>query len=121
MERCAYCNAEDTLLYASGIPICLKCVTLREAKTKKDRPPNVHAILVRDLEEATLQTESATAKFNAVTRDVPSFIPPPDGTQRIHNASRQLTESRNAMIKALHRLNDFLERGIVPEDLKPNC
>jgi hypothetical protein len=49
---------------------------------------------------------------------IPSFIPHPDGTQRIHNASHQLTEARNAMMKAHHRLNDYLERDIVPKDLK---
>ena len=57
-------------------------------------------------------------EFNAVTSDVPSFIPHPDGTQRIHNASHRLTEARNAMMKAHDRLNDYLERGTVPEDLK---
>jgi hypothetical protein len=51
-------------------------------------------------------------------RVIPSFIPPPDGTQRIHNASHKLTEARNTMMKAHRRLNDFLERGTVPEDLK---
>jgi hypothetical protein len=118
MERCAFCKVEDTALYESGVPICLKCVALREAKSKKDRRASVHDILVRELTEATLQAESATVEFNAVTGDVPSFIPHPDGTQRIHNASRALSVARAEMMKAHHRLNDFIERGVVPEDLK---
>ena len=73
---------------------------------------------MRDLTEATLRAESATTEFNGVTSDIPSFIPHPDGTQRIHNASRKLTEARDEMMKAHRRFNDFLERGIVPEDLK---
>jgi hypothetical protein len=121
MEQCAYCKAEETALYQSGVPICLKCVALREAKSKKDHPASIHDILVRELTEAKLQAESATVEFNAVTSDIPSFIPHPDGTQRIHNASHQLTEARNAMMKAHHRLNDYLERGTVPEDLKRNA
>jgi len=118
MERCAFCKAEDTALYESGVPICLKCVAVREANAKKGRPANVHDALVRELAEATLRTESATEEFNAVTSEVPSFIPPPDGTQRIHDASHKLTEARKAMMKAHHRLNNFVEHGIVPEDLK---
>src|SRR4051812_995473 len=108
MERCALCQAEDTALYESGVPICLKCVSARGAKVKKDRPASVHDALVHDLTAATLQAESATVEFNAVTSDVPSFIPPPDGAQRIHNASRRLTEARNALMKAHRRLNDYL-------------
>jgi hypothetical protein len=118
MERCVYCKMEDTALYESGVPICLKCVARREAKSNKDRSASVHDILVGDLKEARLQAESAATEFNAVTSDIPSFIPPPDGAQRIHNASQKLTEARNAMMKAHRRLNDYLERGIVPEDLK---
>jgi hypothetical protein len=118
MERCAFCKLEDTTLYESGVAICLTCVSLREAKSKKASATSVHDILVRELAQATLQAESATTEFTAITSDIPSFIPPPDGTQRIHNASHKLTEARNTMMKAHRRLNDFLERGTVPEDLK---
>jgi hypothetical protein len=38
--------------------------------------------------------------------------------QRIRNASHELTAARNEMMEAHHRLNEFLERGTVPEDLK---
>jgi hypothetical protein len=118
MERCAYCKVEDTALYESGVPICLKCVALREAKPKKDYSASVHDVLVRELNEATFRAESATTEFNAISSDIPSFIPPPDGARRIHNASHKLTEAREAMMKAHRRLNEFIDRGIVPEDLK---
>jgi hypothetical protein len=118
MDKCAFCRTEETELYEGGVPICLKCAVLREGNAKKDRPGVVHAILTRELEQAKFWAESAATEFNAVISDVPSFIPPPDGAQRIHNASRKLTEARQAMMKAHTRLNDFIERGIVPEDLK---
>jgi hypothetical protein len=112
MERCAFCKVEETALYDSGVPICLKCVAAREAKAKKDRPPSVHDILVGELAQAQLDADSATAEFNAMTSDIPSFIPPPDGTRRIHNASNKLTDARKAIMKAHHRLNEFLESGM---------
>jgi hypothetical protein len=118
MERCAYCKGEETALYQNGVPICLKCVSVWEAKSKKDHPSSVHDALSQALTEATLQAESAITEFNAVTSDIPSFIPQPDGAQRIHNASRALSAARNEIMKAHRRLNDYLERGIVPEDLK---
>jgi hypothetical protein len=63
------------------------------------------------------------AKVNDIPRH-PSPItardgdPHPDGTQRIRNASNELTAEREAMMKAHNRLTDFLNTGIVPDDLK---
>jgi hypothetical protein len=48
----------------------------------------------------------------------PSGLPYPDGVQRIKNASNKLNLARKAMATAHNRLNDYLSRGIVPEDLK---
>src|SRR5436190_14233889 len=107
MERCAYCKGEDAELYESGLLICLKCVALQEAKAKKDHPTSVHAALVRALADATLQAESATVEFNAVTNNVPDFIPHPDGVQGIHNVAHKLSIARDEMMSAHHRLNDF--------------
>ena len=116
MAACAYCGS-DTELYNGGVPICLKCADLREANSKNDRAVDVRTVLARALTDATLRAESASVEFKAVTGDIPSFIPQPDGTQRIHNASRALSAARDEMIKAHKRLNDFLNTGIVPEDL----
>jgi len=117
MALCAFCKVEETMLYEGGVPVCLTCVERRKA-TKADHKADVQAMLARDLTEATLRAESATMEFNAISGDIPSGMPQPDGTQRIHNASRALAAARDEMMKAHNRLNDFLSRGIVPEDLK---
>ena len=51
-------------------------------------------------------------------RLVPSGLPQPDGTQRIHNASREVSLARVELIKAHNRLSDYIGCGIVPEDLE---
>jgi hypothetical protein len=79
---------------------------------------NIRIILFRDLAEATARTESARETFTVMTDSIPSGLPHPDGAQSIHNASRALRVARMEMLKAHTRLNDFLNRGIVPEDLK---
>ena len=111
MAACAYCQSE-TQLYDSDVPTCAKCA---ETSVENRR---VRAILFRDLAEATARTESARETFTVITDNIPSGLPHPDGTQSIHNASRALSVTRVEMLKAHTRLNDFLNRGIVPEDLK---
>jgi hypothetical protein len=118
MAACTFCKAE-TELYDSGVPVCVKC---SEAQANKRKPPNsehrVLTILQQDLQAATERSKAATAAFDAVANGVPSGIPHPDGTQRIHNASREVTIARMEMLRAHHRLNDFLNAGVVPDDLK---
>jgi hypothetical protein len=118
MAECAFCKAA-TELYESGVPVCINCADKRESKRK---PPTsehqVLEILHRDFQAATQRAKAASASFDAVTKGVPSGLPQPDGTQRIHNASRALTVARMEMLSAHHRLNDFLNTGIVPDDLK---
>ena len=111
MARCAYCRTE-TELYESQVPVCVHCA---------DEDPDTRhrkAALFRDLEEATKRAEAASDAFAAVTNDIPSGMPHPDGVQRIHNASRELSAARDEMIKAHNRLNDFLNTGIVREEMK---
>lgn len=118
MPKCTFCDAL-THLYDGGVPICLDCVDRRELKLKSQEPEiNVRAKLGDDLVKATKRARLAFESFRAVVGDVPSGLPHPDGTQRIHNASRQLSEARLDLMKAHDRLDDFLRRGIVPEDLK---
>jgi len=75
-------------------------------------------ILFRDLDEATRRSDSANDAFTALLSNLPSGDPQPDGTQRIRNASSELNAARDAMMKAHNRLTDFLNTGIVPDDLK---
>jgi len=79
---------------------------------------DIRAILVKHIIEATERANAASRVFNAVIDEGPSGLPHPDGTQRIRNASRDLDSARRQMMKAHTRLNEFVERGIVPEDLK---
>ena len=112
MARCAYCKSKETELYENGAPICLSCVEFNH-----DRGSGVRAALVKALSEAKLLTDSAFAEFTAIISDIPSGMPPPDGVQRLHNASAKLTVARHKMNEAHTRLHNYLERGIVPEDL----
>jgi len=59
----------------------------------------------------------ASKRFTEVMDDVPSGIPHPDGTDRIHQASREYKDSREAASAAMKRLSDFMIRGIIPDDL----
>jgi len=108
MEQCAYCGTE-TLLHISNVPVCVECADLSPEKLA------VRARLFRDLHEAVKITELANENFIVATN---SIAPSPDGTQQIHKASRQLTTARDEMMKAHNRLNAFLDKGIVPDDLK---
>jgi hypothetical protein len=109
----------ETFLYYSGVPVCIKCAEAHEATRK---PPNsdryVRTILFQDFVEATARVNAASEAFIAVMGEVPSGLPHPDGTQRIHNGSRKLSAARKEVMKAHTRLNDFLGQGIIPEDLK---
>lgn len=109
MARCACCQTE-TELYSGGTPICVPCADLSPDKRA------ARAKLLHDLHEATLRAEAATAAFAAISGDIPSGIPHPDGIQRIHNATREMDAARKEMMTAHTRLNDFIER--VPEDFK---
>lgn len=118
MAECVYCRGE-TQLYDSGVPVCVKCSEARESRRK---PPTSErqalSILHQDLQAATERAKAATAAFDAVTSEIPSGMPHPDGTQRIHNASREISQARVGLMIAHNRLNDYLSRGIVPDDLK---
>ena len=81
----------------------------------------VHAMLVQALADATLLADSARMEFVAIRDDIPSGLPHPDGVQRIYNALCALTAAHDEMMRAHDRLNDFIERGIVPEVAKAKC
>ena len=118
MAGCAFCKSE-TEFYDGGVPICVRCSDARGSKRKP--PTSEHQllnVLREDLQSAKERDRAATAAFDAVTSEIPSALPQPGGTQRIHNASREVTIARMETLRAHHRLSDFLNAGIVPEDLK---
>ena len=118
MAECAYCKTE-TFLYYGDVPVCIKCARAHEAKRKPPSPDrHVRTTLFQEFVEATARVNAASEAFIAVMGDVPSGLPHPDGTQRIHNASRELSEARKEVMKAHVRLQGFLSQGIIPEDLK---
>jgi hypothetical protein len=118
MAQCARCKAE-TQLYDGGVPICLKCADERDVKRKPlELEREVRTTVMRDLLQATARANAASEEFSGLMGDVPSTLPHPDGVQRIHNASRGLSAARKEVMKAHVRLNEFLSRGIIPDDLK---
>ncbi len=120
MGRCSRCGTE-TELYNDRIALCVKCSDLWEAKRK---PPtqsqNIRNLLLQDLVSTTARNSAALREFEEVMGQFPSGLPHPDGVQRIKNASREVTVARMDMLRAHHRLSDFLNAGIVPDDLKRN-
>ena len=119
MARCGYCAAE-TELYVSQTPICLTCSEQRE-QTRKPPPRDqqIRTVLVAGLVEASARSSAASQSFNNVMNHFPSGLPHPDGSQQIHNASADLAAARKELMRADNRLNDYLGRGIVQEDLTP--
>jgi hypothetical protein len=118
MAECTYCKSE-TKLYDNGVPICPKCL---EARIIKRKPPQntdqIRTALVSQIVNATARVSEANQKFSEAVGHFPSGLPHPDGVQRIKNASNELTSARKEMMTAHKRLNEFIEHGIVPEDLK---
>jgi len=78
----------------------------------------IHEILKDEFETAKQTMNLASQRFNEVVRDIPSGLPHPDGTQRIHNVGRELADAREKLAAAITRLNDFVSREVVPEDLR---
>jgi ABC-type hemin transport system ATPase subunit len=61
--------------------------------------------LKQRLQIAKQARKQAVKRFNEVIRDIPSGLPHPDGSERILNASRELTEAQAAVIALLRDLN----------------
>jgi len=118
MAQCVHCQA-DTERYENDIPICLSCAYGRTTIARK--PPaavmspesNLCDALLRDL-------AAATKRVNAATRALDDLIGQFKRKKHsaMQNASEELEAARNEMARAHNRLNDFLSRGIIPEDLK---
>jgi hypothetical protein len=78
---------------------------------------DAETILKAELDSATQRYEMAKAEFWRVSVDIPSGIPYPDGPQRIRNAAAAQTNACKMLVQSLRRMNAFLDRGEIPEDL----
>jgi len=118
MAQCAYCQTETQLHYGDT-PICVKCSEEREVKRKPPLTQNeIRRVLVDGIVKATARVSAANEGFSATMSQFPSGLPHPDGVQRIKNASHELSAARKEMMRAHQRLNEFIDTGVVPDDLK---
>jgi hypothetical protein len=111
--RCQDCMAE-TEADENGVSICVSCAQWKLAVT----PETVRSVLQQELTWAAERASIASAEFLAVTSEIPSGLPQPDGVQRIRNVSHELAFARAQLTKAHGRLEGFLISGITPNDLK---
>jgi len=119
MAQCTYCKVETFMYEGGDIPICIDCSDTR--KSKGNSPGAEHEIrniLHQEFLTATERSREATEFFDATIREIPSGVPRADGVQRIHHASREVSDARVELMKAHTRLYDYLSRRIVPQDLK---
>jgi hypothetical protein len=64
--------------------------------------------LREQLDAARIEYTVASAEFDLLVKEVPSGIPPPDGSLRIHKAGQAAREALQHYMRALKRLADFL-------------
>ena len=92
-------------------------------ETTPKRPPITEPArfaLASRITQATAKVSASNEKFNKVLDRFPGGPAHPGGVQEIKEASRELTIAREEMMIAHRQLNDFIQRGIVPADLKRN-
>jgi hypothetical protein len=78
---------------------------------------SINSRLIGELAEATAEHRAAKAAYNRVMWEIPSAIPHPDGVQRIHSISHELSVAEERLTRAHCRLSDFLDTGVIPEGL----
>ena len=120
MANCIYCGSE-TSLYQSKIPLCAECAGATDTRQSKPAPLHndyVRRVLQLEVAETSARAETAAADFKGIIGSIPTGIPHPDGTQRIHQAAHILSNARKDMMQAHSRLDDFLRSGVLPEDFK---
>jgi hypothetical protein len=116
MEKCAFCKTQ-TDVFANNVPICSKCSAEHEHALPL-MEQYIRNALQKELLTAEVRALKAKDEFRAITRDIPSGLPSPDGTQRLQNALKEVRASYAEMMKVQQRVVGFLDRGIVPDDLK---
>jgi len=115
MAKCSRCGS-DTELFVNGLPLCLACDCQSNDQAESD---HIHELLREEFNLAKADLDAASERFDALTREVPSGVPHPDGSLRIHAASKELSQAREVMMQKLARLNKFIAHGVAPSDLTP--
>jgi hypothetical protein len=80
----------------------------------------IRAALHREILASTARAHAAAEELKAIMDDIPSGLPLPDGSQRIHNAAHALAAARHEVMNAHSRLDEFLARGSVSGDFAPD-
>jgi hypothetical protein len=118
MAKCAYCETE-TFIFDGGVPLGIHCAQERDSKRKSPATAQeIRTELLHDLLGATAHSREAARLFDEAIGQFPSGLPHPDGAQLVKNASNKLSIARKEMGTAHNRLNDYLSRGVLPDDLK---
>jgi len=78
----------------------------------------IEFILLQTVQSTTAAQKAAYENLKAITSEIPSGLPSPDGTARIKQAGERNRAALNALNNALQRWHDFTVHGTIPEDLK---
>ena len=77
----------------------------------------IERILSAEIEKARQRQKEAGLTFRQIAVDIPSLLPAPDGSLRIQQAGSEYRSALDDLRKALNRYNDFVAKGIVPDDV----
>ena len=73
--------------------------------------PATQRELKEQLRVARNTQKEAVKRFKEIVRDVPSGLPHPDGSDRIRNAARELSDAHSRMVALLVELNKISQDG----------
>ena len=73
--------------------------------------------LTNELAAAHSRHTAAANRFHLLLKEVPSGLPHPDGSQRIHAAGKEAHDALEAYVRALKRFTDFSVHRVIPSEL----
>jgi hypothetical protein len=79
---------------------------------------NLEIFLLNEIKRTREAYDKTRIGFSAVSSDIPSGIPHPDGTTRIKNARRDNSAALEEYMRALREFNDFIISRKVPDRFK---
>jgi hypothetical protein len=74
--------------------------------------------LLEALDAARQRSDEASEHFDEVIRGVPGGLPYPDGVERVRLASGEFIRSRQQLMEAHLKLENFITHGTVPEEFE---